>query len=383
MSVLDVVAVLTVAALVAAPALVRPSASSSSSDEGFGPLARRLFRRFALVAAFSGLLAALSSVWISFHADAYIVAATNASLVAGPAYFWAGMRQLREPSITPGWMAAASTAATFVATAIVSGEVGEVLDGTTMRLVLVAVGCTAVAVEAFLLPARSVPGFRVIGVLFAIYGTYSLLRLLIWSALGATHPLYLLWFAPAAAGGLSLILVVALILSTVWSDHTLGERARRLEAVSRRLAEHLIRGPVTVYRVTIPDLPLVRTAFGSAAANAVEWAARRALQAETGNAISRHTPDALYAALPGDVDIAGLEEEVARAAGRAVPGLDYREAIDVQLTRTLVRTPSELAAVWPELRIPNWRYSSVFPQQANELLPHPGDGAASPIDASS
>lgn len=368
MSVLDVLAVLAVAALAAGPILIRPSASSVLSDEGFGPLARRLFRRFAVLAGLAGLLAGVSTLWVSFQPDPCVVAATNASLVAGPAFFWAGMRQLRQPSIVPGWAASAAMVATFTASAIVSFEIGGVLDGTTMRLVLVALGCSAVATEAFLLPARSIPGFRVIGALFAIYGTYSLLRLLIWSAFGADNPLYRVWFAPVTVGSLSLILVSALIAATVWSDHTLGERARRLETLSRRLNEYLARGPVTVYRVAIPDLPLVRAAFGSPAAVAVEWAARSALSTATENALSRHTPEAIYAALPGDVHVGGLEESVTRAAGRAVPGLDYREALDVQFARAVVHSSAELAAVWPEMRTPNWRYSSVFPAPAGEPM---------------
>jgi hypothetical protein len=60
-------------------------------------------------------------------------------------------------------------------------------------------------------------------------------------------------------------------------------------------------------------------------------------------------------AITGDVVIADLGDQAARAASGAVPTLDYREAIEVRVTLYALRSEEELAAVWPDAAPPGTR----------------------------
>lgn len=348
MSVLELSSILAAVVLVAAPLLVRIPASARPA----GPtLVRIQFLRFALLAAASGAVAGVSLAMSATAASGPLFALTNAALVGGPAYFWAGMRQLRHPSMTPGWTAAVAVGVTYVlslsATLV---PLPEGADGTLLRLALVMIGCGAAAAESFRRPAREVKGFLLAGTLFAIYAGYSLVRLTAWLAVGPSSSLYQEWFSVLAAAILSIPLVVGLCIAIWWSDRTLAARADELEATARTIREELSAvGALTVYEITIPDLALIRVAFGSAAADAVDAAAAQSLRGSAPAGHRYDQPGRHLLALPGDVTIAEIGADAARAASHAVPTLDYREAIEVRTQRHLITSEDALEGLWPDV----------------------------------
>lgn len=353
MSVLELSAVLAIAVVIAAPALVQFPAASVPNG---GRAARRNFLRFAAAAALSGVVAGIASALVPEHPTPIIIAAANAALVGGPAYFWAGMRQLRENSMAPGWVVAGAVAVTFVTSATVSAVIGGPTDGFVLRLILVAVGCGGVAVEAFRLPARTIAPFRLIGVIFAIYAAYSAIRIVLFFAVGESAPTFRTLFSPLTASVLSIALVTALCVAVWWSDRALETRARQIEYIINALRSDIAsHGAVTVYVVEVPDLALIRAAFGGPAAVAVDRAASMALHELLPDAAHRGRVGRHVVAVSGDQRIENLDDVVKAATARAVPNLDYREAIEVSVTRYALRSEEELAAVWPDAAPPGTR----------------------------
>lgn len=339
-------AVLAMAFVIAAPALVQFSARPVPNG---GRATRRNFLRFAAAAALSGVIAGIASALVPDNPTPIIIAAANAALVGGPAYFWAGMRQLREHSMGPGWVASGAVAVTFVTSATVSSVIGGPTDGFVLRLILVAAGCGGVAVEALSAPARSLAAFRLIGSIFAVYAVYSAVRTVMFFAIGEEHPAFQALFSPLTASVLSIVLVVTLCVAVWWSDRALETRARQIEYRINSLRSDIVsHGAVTIYDVDIPDLALIRAAFGGTAAAAVDHAASMALHELLPDAVHRARIGHHLVALTGDRQIENLEATVKAATAHAVPTLDYREAIEVRITRHTAHSESELAGVWPD-----------------------------------
>ena len=342
MSVLELSAVLAIAFVIAAPALVQAHAHPVPNG---GRATRRYFLRFAAAAALSGVVAGLASALVPAHPVPIVIATANAALVGGPAYFWAGMRQLRNHSITPGWVASGAVGVTFIASATVTAVIGGPTDGFVLRLILVAVGCGGIAIEAFSLPARALAPFRLIGSVFAFYAGYSAIRTVMFFAVGEDSPAFQALFSALTASAISILLVVTLCVAVWWSERALETRARQIEALRSDIAAH---GAVTVYEVDIPDLALIRAAFGGPAATAVDRAASMSLYELLPDATHRGRTGHHVVALAGDHRIDNLETVVKSATARAVPNLDYREAIEIRVTRFTVHSDEELTRVWPD-----------------------------------
>lgn len=347
MSVLELSAVLAMAFVIAAPALVQFPGPPVTNG---GRATRRNFLRFAAAAGLSAVVAGIASTLVPDNPTPIIIATANASLVGGPAYFWAAMRQLREHAIAPAWIASGAVSVTFVASGTVTAVIGGPTDGFVLRLILVAAGCTAVAIEAFSLPARTIVAFRLIGAVFAFYAVYSTVRTVMYFAVGEEAPAFQAVFSALTASVISIVLVVTLCLA-VWSgDRALESRARQIEDRIDALRSGIASdGAVTVYDVRIPDLAIIRAAFGGPAAAAVDRAASTSLHALLPAAMHRERPGRHIVALTGDQWIEDIETVVKAATARAVPNLDYREAIEVSVTRYTVRSAEELAAVWPDV----------------------------------
>lgn len=358
MSVLELFALLAVALVISAPAIVQFQAQPAPNC---GRAARRLFLRFSAAAALSGVVAGITSALVPDHPIPIVIATANAALVGGPAYFWAGMRQLRDQSVAPGWLASGAVAVTFVTSATVTAVIGGPTDGFVLRLVLVALGCGGIAAEAFTPPARTIPAFRLIGAVFALYAGYSAVRTFLYFAVGEQAPVFQALFTPLAASAISIPLVVVLCVAVWWSERALETRAAQIEFQIDALRSAIAtRGAVTVYEVCIPDLSLIRAAFGGPAAAAVDRAASVALHEVLPDAVHRARTGRHFVALEGDQRVDAIEDVVKTAAARAVPHLDYREAIDVRVTRSTVRSPEELARVWPDV-IPTGDLSAQTP----------------------
>ena len=56
--------------------------------------------------------------------------------------------------------------------------------------------------------------------------------------------------------------------------------------------------------------------------------------------------------MSGDQRIEHLDDVVKAATAKAVPNLDYREAIEIRVTRYTLRSDEELAEVWPDAAPP-------------------------------
>lgn len=365
MSVLELSAVLAIAFVIAAPALIQLPGKPLPNG---GRAARRYFLRFAAAAALSGVVAGITSALVPDQPMPIIIGAANAALVGGPAYFWAGMRQLRDTSITPGWVVSVAVAATFIASATVTAVIGGPTDGFVLRLILVAVGCGGVAIEAFRPPARDIAAFRLIGVIFAVYAVYSAIRTFMFFAVGEDSPAFQTVFSPLTASVLSILLVVTLCVAVWWSDRALETRARQIEYLINALRSDIAsHGAVTVYDVEVPDLSLIRAAFGGPAATAVDRAAAMSLHELLPDAAHRGRVGRHVVALPGDQRIENLERVVKAATAHAVPNLDYREAIEIRITRYTLHSEAELAAVWPD----------AAPTATSDLKTRPAGGVVS------
>lgn len=369
MSVLELSSILVAVMLVTAPLVVRARPSAHSTPAS---VSRVMFLRFFLVAAISGMIAAVTVALGEQTPSAPLAGLANAAIVAGPTYFWAGMRQLRRPSLTPGWVAALATGVTFVVSTIAGLLTDVDSDGTGFRLALVTLGCAAVAAEAFTRPARRVPGFVASGIIFAVYGAYTLARLLGGFALGPDSSVYQYWFSALSAAIVTIPLVIATCATVWWIDRTLIARTERIESTIRALRRSLdSAGALTVYEISIPDLALIRVAFGMRAADAVNAAAAASLGRAAPDGIRHDDAGRHLLAIAGDVVIADLGAQAARAASGAVPTLDYREAIEVTWTRHVVRTEQELARLWPDVTDP-----TTDPSNAKDAAGSPvGSGA--------
>lgn len=359
MSVLGLSAAAAVALLIVAPALIRVRAVALHSGSRS---VRKLFLRFAAAAAVSGIVAGITVSAAATDPSPLVIAAANAAIVAGPAYFWAGMRQLRARSPLPGWLASGAIAVTFATSIAVTVPLAGPTDGFSLRLSLVALCCTAVATEAFLLPARTIAGFVVTGAAFAVYGAYSLARLVTFFAAGPESLPYQTLFSPLVAASVSVPLVLVLCGSVWWSDVRLAACADRIDETAAELRAQLARhGALTVYDIEIPDLSVIRAAFGSAAARAVDAAANRALRDALTDAVHRTDAGRHLAAVPGEAHGDLIDETLKDATARALPALDYREAIAVHVTHSTVRSEAELARVWPDIDLrPMTKTSGTF-----------------------
>lgn len=150
--------------------------------------------------------------------------------------------------------------------------------------------------------------------------------------------------------------MTALCVAVWWSDRALETRARQIEYIINALRSDIAsHGAVTVYVVEVPDLALIRAAFGGPAAVAVDRAASMALHELLPDAAHRGRVGRHVVAVSGDQRIENLDDVVKAATARAVPNLDYREAIEVRVTRYALRSEEELAAVWPDAAPPGTR----------------------------
>ena len=260
-------------ATLATVCLVLAGAVLALRHDGFrdrGP--RGLLLRYGAVAGMAAVLCAVMSVAEERGGPVLTVAIANGSMVFTPAVLWVALRRLNGRSRAA--MGAALVLAGLVAVlAPVAGPVAS----SAARTIALAVVCLLGGLEAWTPPASRLAGAGAIRLAAVGYGLFCAARLLsvLWlgatavSTDGAFDPVTM--FVSVAAVAV-LCVGVGRMAADLGRDGGAGHARIRDAATLRAWAHERLaaEGTVRLAVLSLPDLPLIRTAHGRARAAAVE-----------------------------------------------------------------------------------------------------------------
>jgi hypothetical protein len=300
--------------------------------------------------ALAAMICAAMNIVEGVGGGAVAAAVGNATNVIAPAALWAGARRVNGRSAIGALTAAACGLLVLAVTFVVP------LDAATLiKTAAIAVFCALAAVELRRAPMRTLAGSATIAVALGAFAVYNAWRLIVAATAG---PFTTLWNTTASAGITSVASAVTIIAVSVGAlrlgrrlldDPAPGTRTHARQVFRDATAALLAVHPsVTVLRLRLPDLDLIRAAHGSEHAErmlaALADAARAAVPDAVAGVLSRDAIAVTAAAMPEDA-AARVRQGFAQALS-ALGG----SAPETQASRSVLTSVADLETLFASAR---------------------------------
>lgn len=339
MGTLDVLGLIVACLVVVATLIVLRRGASTEPTRS-----RERLLRYAAVAALAALMSGVMALLQLRGAGVVALALANATMVYAPAVIWVALRGINRRAA--GGMIAASLAsiAVFAVTFLGAWEAGGA------KVAALAVFCTLAFSETARRPLRDLPGSRLIAATALPYAVFCVLRVGAGLIGGPDSWTWRTFFSTSVTTALGTLAVALICLAVVRMAHALDDaalpasRARRRGAVRVRARDDLRRhGMLVALTLSTPDLDLIRTAYGTARADAVlhalEDAARAALP---GALVGPLTRSSVFALTAGDLDHHRADTAIRAAFADTSPRIGYDDVPDVRIVHRGIAEDAQL-----------------------------------------